>query len=138
MLMYSDGLTVRLSNLPPETRPTDVSRFFDSRIGPTGTVIAANGIGNIVTQARRSTKQTTVTFKTRDLKKRALKDCDDQLFSSEFGDGSVPIKIEDSFDGLTTLHYPATAEPNLEYDHPLYAKFLEIINHKIALSPFTA
>lgn len=110
----SRSLTVRLSNLPPETKASDVRRFFDSRIGPTGTIVAHDGIGNIVTQVNRTTKQTTVTFKTRDLKKKALKDCDQVLFSSEYGNGAVLVKIDDDFDGLTTLYHPKSGKPNLE------------------------
>lgn len=114
----SHSLTVRLSNLPQETKATDVRRFFDSRIGPTGTVVPSNGIGDIVTQVNRRTKQTTVTFKSRDLKKKALRDCDEVPFSSEYGNGFVMVKIDDDFDGLTTLYYPKSGEPNIEYNFP--------------------
>lgn len=110
-----NGLTVRLRNLPQETRQTCVSRFFDRRIGLSGgTVIAMNGIGNIVNQANTKTKQTTVTFQSHDLKNRALRDCDRQPFSSEYGDGSLPVSIDDEFNGLTTLFESGKGTLNLE------------------------
>ena len=112
----SDGLTVRISNLPPETdsRGNDVRRFFDSRVGPSGTVISKNGIGHVVTQAKRRTKQTTVTFISHDFKKKALEKCDRTAFSAEHGNGSVVVDVEDEFMGLTTLYMPESGIPNIE------------------------
>lgn len=112
----SDGLTVRISNLPPETdvEGNDVRRFFDSRVGPTGSVVSRNGIGNIVTQAKRRTKQTTVTFINAEVKKKALEKCHRTAFSAERGNGTVIVDVEDEFMGLTTLYVPSTGTPNLE------------------------
>lgn len=112
----SDGLTIRISNLPPEAdaEGNDVRRFFDSRVGLTGTVISKNGIGHVVTQAKRKTKQTTVTFINADLKKKALERCHRTAFSAERGNGSVIVDVEDEFMGLTTLYVPQSATPNLE------------------------
>ena len=113
-LSTSDGLTVRISNLPPETDGNDVRRFFDGRVGRSGTVISKNGIGHIVTQAKRKTKQTTVTFITHDIKKKAIERCDKTQFSAERGDGWMIVDVEDDFMGLTTLYMPASGTPNLE------------------------
>lgn len=110
----SDGRTVRLRNLPQETQQSCVRRFFDSRIGPSGTVIAVDGIGNIVDHVNTKTKQTTVTFRSREFKDEALRSCDRQRFMSEYGDGSLPVNIDDEFSGLTTLFESKTGPPNLE------------------------
>lgn len=115
-LPTSNGLTVRISNLPRETdaEGNDVRRFFDSRVGPTGTVISRNGIGNVITQAKRSTKQTTVTFMTFDFKKKAVERCHRTAFSAQRGNGTVIVDVEDDFLGLTTLYVPQSGTPNLE------------------------
>lgn len=112
----TDGLTVRISNLPPETdlNGNDVRRFFDSRVGPSGSVISKNGIGRVITQAKRRTKQTTVTFAAFDLKKKALEKCHRTAFSAEHGNGSVIVDVEDDFMGLTTLYVSELGTPNLE------------------------
>jgi len=112
----SNGLTVRISNLPPETDQlgNDVRRFFDSRVGASGSVVSKNGIGHVVTQAKRRTKQTTATFLNFDIKKQALAKCDKTAFSAEHGNGSVIVDVEDEFMGLTTLYAPAHGAANLE------------------------
>lgn len=112
----SNGLTVRISNLPHETdaEGNDVRRFFDGRIGPTGSVISRNGIGNVITQAKRSTKMTTVTFMNFDLKKKALERCHRTAFSAGRGNGTIIVDVEDEFMGLTTLYVPQSGTPNLE------------------------
>lgn len=51
-------------------------------------------------------------LKSDDLKEKALKDED---FRSEYGNDSVVVKIEDEYNGLTTLYYPKIGDPNLEY-----------------------
>ena len=112
----SDGLTVRISNLPPETdaEGIDVRRFFDSRVGPTGSVVSKNGVGCVVTQAKRRTKQTTVTFVNSELKKKALDRCHGISFSAERGNGTMVVDVEDEFMGLTTLYVPRSGTPNVE------------------------
>ena len=112
----SDSLTIRISNLPPETDANghDVRRFFDGRIGPTGSVVAKNGVGYVATQARRRTKQTTVTFTNFDLKKKAIEKLHRTAFSAERGDGTVIVDVEDEFMGLTTLYMPRSGTPNVE------------------------
>ena len=112
----SNGLTVRISGLPPETdaNGNDVRRFFDSRVGPSGSVISKHGIGHVVSQAKRPTKQTTVTFLTADLKKQALAKCDKTAFSAENGNGAVIVDVEDDFMGLTTLYSSTTGTVNVE------------------------
>lgn len=112
----SEGLTVRISNLPPETdaEGNDVRRFFDGRVGPNGSVVAKNGIGHVVTQAKRRTKQTTVTFMNTELKKKALERCHRTAFSAERGNGTVIVDVEDEFMGLTTLYTPELGSPNVE------------------------
>ncbi|MCJ1466338.1 hypothetical protein MMC07_004957 [Pseudocyphellaria aurata] len=109
----SDGHTVRLRNLPPETVQSCVRRFFDSRMGE-GTVIAVNGVGNIVDQVNTRTKQTTVTFKNCEYKKKALRDFDRQMFRPEFGESALPVSIDDDFIGLTTLFESKTGITNLD------------------------
>ncbi|KAK3167556.1 hypothetical protein OEA41_010683 [Lepraria neglecta] len=96
----SDGLTVRISNLPPEADPrgNDVRRFFDSRVGPT----------------KRRTKQTTVTFISHDIKKKALERCDRTTYSAEHGNGSIIVNVEDEFIGLMTLYMPESGTSNLD------------------------
>lgn len=111
----SDGLTV-ISNLPPEadSRGNDVRRFIDSRVGPSGTLVSRNGIGHIVTQAKRRTKQTIVTFISDDIKKKALERCDRTALSAEYGNGSTNVDVEDDFMGLTMLYMPESGTRNLE------------------------
>ena len=111
----SDGLTIRISNLPPETEANDVRRFFDSRVGKTGTVVASNGVGQVITQAKRTTKQTTVTFTTSEWKKKAIQVCHDTRFSAERGNGTRVVSVEDEFMGLTPLFVSESGTPNLEY-----------------------
>ena len=112
----TDGLTVRINNLPPETdaNGNDVRRFFDGRIGPTGSVVAKNGIGYVATQAKRRTKQTTVTFINHDLKKKAIEKLHRTAFSAERGNGTIIVDVEDEFMGLTTLYMPRSGIPNVE------------------------
>ena len=112
----ADGLTVRISNLPPETDVdgNDVRRFFNGRIGPTGSVISKYGIGRVVTQAKLQTKVTTVTFLNSELKKKAIEKCHETAFRAERGNGSTIVDIEDEFMGLTTLYVPESGLPNVE------------------------
>ena len=112
----SNGLTVRISGLPPETdaNGNDVRRFFESGIGSSGSVISEQGIGPVVFQAMRLTKQTTVTFLSADLKEQALKKCDKTAFSAENGNGAVTVDVEDDFIGLTTLYSSTTGPVNVE------------------------
>ncbi|KAL6719552.1 hypothetical protein ACLMJK_003794 [Lecanora helva] len=109
-----EGLTIRIRGLPPETIANDVRRFFDSRIGPSGSVISKNGIGRIIVEAKRRTKQTTVTFANPELKKKAVDKCNRNAFSAEQGDGTMVVDVEDEFMGLTTLYEPASGSPNLD------------------------
>ena len=102
----SDGLTVLVQGLPPETGEDDVARFFNARVGPSGSVISKNGIGTIAPEVNRSTKLTTVTFVKHEFKAKALRDCNGISFSAQWGDGSVIVNVKDDFDGLTTLHCP--------------------------------
>ncbi len=103
-LHTSDGLTVRVGDLPPETIEEDVARFFNGRVGPSGVVIAKNGIGNLVPEVNRRTKLTTVTFVKQEFKVKALKECHGIGFSAQRGDGTSIVSVEDEFMGLTTLH----------------------------------
>ncbi len=103
VLHTSDGLTVRVGILPPETIEDDVARFFNGRVGPSGVVIAKNGIGNLVPEVNRRTKLTTVTFVKQEFKVKALKECHDIGFSAQMGDGALNVSVEDEFMGLTTL-----------------------------------
>lgn len=105
-----EGLTLRISNLPPKT---DAERN-DGRVGPTGSVIAKNGIGHVVTQAKRRTKETTVTFMNTELKKKALERYHRIAFSAERGKGTVIVDVEDESMGLTTLYTPEVGSPNVE------------------------
>lgn len=105
-----EGLTLRISNLPPKT---DAERN-DGRVGPTGSVIAKNGIGHVVTQAKRRTKETTVTFMNTELKKKALERYHRTAFSAERGKGTVIVDVEDESMGLTTLYTPEVGSPNVE------------------------
>jgi len=119
-MLTLDGLTVRISNLPSETdwKGNDIRRIFDGRVGQTGSVVSRNGIGQVVTQAKRRTKQTTVTFMTFDLKKKALEKCHRTAFSAEHGNGTVIVDVEDEFMGLTTLYIPESETPNIEWVSP--------------------
>ncbi len=107
---------MRISNLLPETdsRGSDVRRFFDSRVGPTGSVIHKSRIGQIIKQAKIRTKLMTVTFMAFDLKKKALLKCRSSAFSAEHGKSTVIVGVEDEFMGLTTLYMPESGKPNLE------------------------
>lgn len=115
-LPISNGLTVRIQNLPPETdqaKRGDVSRFFTDRLGRNNqSVIAQEGVGPLVTEVNRGTKQTTVTFASLELKKSALKDLDEISFLASQGGHERPIHIDDDFLGLTVLY--ENADPNVE------------------------
>ena len=115
-LPTSNGLTVRVQNLPPETdqaRRRDVSRFFTNRLGRNSQpVIAQEGVGPLVTEVNRGTKQTTVTFASLELKKSALKDLDEISFLASQGGNERHIHIDDDFLGLTVLY--ENADPNVE------------------------
>lgn len=111
-LHTSDSLTIRVGNLPSETIEDDVARFFNGRVGPSGVVIAKNGIGSLVPEVSRRTKLTTVPFVKQAFKVKALKECDGIGFSAQRGDDTSIVSVEDEFMGLTTLH--CTEEANVE------------------------
>ena len=106
-LPSSNGLTVRVQNLPPETdqiKQGDISRFFNHRLGRNDqAVVAEEGIGPLINEVNRMTKQTTVTFTSSDIKKSAL-NLDEASFYASQGGNPTRIHIDDDFLGLTVLY----------------------------------
>lgn len=115
-LPTSNGLTVRVQNLPSTTNQTsmgDISRFFNNRLGRNNqAAIAEDGVGPLITEVNRTTKQTTVTFTSLEIKKAALKDLDEINFVPSQGGQDTRIHIDDDFLGLTVLY--EAADSNVE------------------------
>lgn len=99
----SNGLTIRVRDLSPETIEDDVARFCNGRDGPSGIVIANNSIGNLVPEVNR-TKLMTVKSVKQEFKVKALRECHGISFSDQRGDGTLIVSVEDELTSLATLH----------------------------------
>ena len=73
-------------------------------------IIAQEGIGPLIAGMNTSTKQTTATPTSLELKKRAMKDLHEQPFLASQGGDSHSIHVNDLFDGLKVSYENVDAE----------------------------